>query len=113
MRIIPMFAVALLVSIDLASAQDNSEWFASQRMPGANAERGYVVGTSCCDKSDGRVTSVRMGPHGIQAWVREIDGWIDIPPNKIIYESGNPMPGAVLWYLPRCGVLCFADHAGG
>jgi hypothetical protein len=112
MKILAAFLLGITL-VGPVRAQDYSDWSALQKMPSASENCGYVAGTSCCDKSDDRVTSVWHGSKGIQAWVAELGEWVDVPRNKIIYEADNPMNGAVLWYLPKCGVLCFADRAGG
>lgn len=53
-------------------------------------------GVPCCDVADGHRTDYDM--RGTQYWV-PIDGtWFPVPPKAVVYNSGNPVGEAIVWY---------------
>jgi len=82
-------------------------WFNSVRSPQHDVP--------CCDIADGHRTTWR----GTNAGGYEVpiaDQWIPVPPEAIIYNMGNPVGEAVVWYvrLPS-GVYfirCFVPGGG-
>lgn len=87
-----------------------SEWFRSLKQPG--------TGTSCCDLSDCRGVSIRVGAEGYEALLTPADfpvaesRWVAIPQDKILQGKDNPLGRAVLCWTPSSGVLCFVQGAG-
>lgn len=72
-------------------------WFQGLKRPDTN--------TSCCDVTDCRPVESRTEGDRYQALV---DGkWIDIPNEKVIHPSSNPVGRAVLCASPAM-IYCFA-----
>jgi hypothetical protein len=117
MRIIVrgLFIVALSTLPHAALAFDNGQykdvpdnirsWFKSVRSP---------HGVPCCDISDGHRTDYDMRPDGY--WVPIEGKWQQVPPESIVYNAGNPVGEAVVWYV-RQGtstyyIRCFVPGGG-
>jgi hypothetical protein len=118
MRIIMrgVFIVALSSLPYAAVAFDNGQyndvspnirsWFKSVRSP---------HGIPCCDISDGHRTTWRGDKDG--GYEVPIEGqWQRVPPEAIIYNAGNPVGEAVVWYV-RQGtnsyyIRCFVPGGG-
>ena len=119
-------AVAVVVMIaaviwltEMAPAFDNGgwgdvppavrSWFKGVKAPS---------GVPCCDIADGHGTDEDVRPDGT-TWVPnplKTDEWMQIPPEAIVYEAGNPTGRAVIWWV-RQGegvvyVRCFVHGAG-
>jgi hypothetical protein len=87
------------------------EWFKSVRAPS---------GVPCCDISDGHRTQWEIRGQGY--WVpnpRDEHGeWLQVPPESIVYNAGNPTGDAVVWWVPYAtlpgGVFirCFVPGGG-
>ncbi|WP_146604606.1 hypothetical protein [Rhodoplanes roseus] len=109
--------IVLLVATP-AYARDNGEydhvderlraWFKKLRSP--------ATGAICCDPSDCKRTEAdTVGDHHR---ARLPSGeWVDIPPELVIHDSGNPTGEPVLCALPSVGgsrarILCFVPGAG-
>jgi hypothetical protein len=79
-------------------------WFKSVQSP---------KGVPCCDIADGHRTDYNM--RGDQYWV-PIDGeWLPVPAEAIIYNAGNPVGEAVVWYTKYNGkayIHCFVPGGG-
>lgn len=94
-------AIVLTTGMALAAPPPNADgrfadWFRSLK---------DGMGHSCCDISDCRRTTARIGPAGYQARTPEGD-WVDVPTEKIIRRD-NPVGDAVMCWLPGRGVMCF------
>lgn len=82
------------------------DWFKSVRSP---------HGVPCCDVSDGHRTAYDQRPDN-HYWV-PIDGeWVQVPAEAVIYNAGNPVGEAVVWYV-RQGpdsvyIRCFVPGGG-
>jgi hypothetical protein len=68
-------------------------WFKAVRSPG---------GVPCCDIADGHRTTWRADKNGgYEVPIAEDDGtvhWLPVPPEAIIYNAGNPVGEAIVWY---------------
>lgn len=88
-----------------------SEWFRSLERPD--------VGGSCCDRSDCREVSSRIGPSGYRVLLEPgvfpvaEPQWVDIPAEKIIKGKSNPTGRGVVCWLPYMGVICYAPGVEG
>jgi hypothetical protein len=108
--------IASLAAVPIAAqAFDNGQyegvdpnvrsWFKSVRSP---------HGVPCCDIADGHRTSYDMRPDGYYV---PIEGqWRPVPPEAIVYNAGNPVGEAVVWYV-RQGpdsvyIRCFVPGGG-
>ena len=115
------FAVAVLVlALGAASALDNGQWndvpynvrswFKSVRSPN---------GVPCGDISDGHRTQMDIRPDGywIPGPLKETE-WIPVPPEAVVYNAGNPVSEAVVWWVPRWTnpggvyIRCFVPGGG-
>ncbi len=72
------------------------------------------MGVPCCDIADGHRTDFDI--KGEHYWV-PIDGnWMQVPPEAVVHNSGNPTGDAVVWYtkFPQSGVhiRCFVPGGG-
>lgn len=80
------------------------DWFKGVKSPG---------GVPCCDISDGHRTDYDMRDN--QYWV-PIDGqWMPVPPESVVYDSGNPVGSAVVWYIKSGStphIRCFVPGGG-
>jgi hypothetical protein len=117
MRIIMrgLFIVALSSLPYAAAAFDNGQyndvpdhvrsWFKNVRSP---------HGVPCCDIADGHRTSYDIRSDGY--WVPIEGKWQQVPPEAIVYNAGNPVGEAVVWYV-RQGtntyyIRCFVPGGG-
>src|SRR5258708_15119277 len=93
-----LFIASLAILPIVAQAFDNGQhenadpnvraWFKSVRSP---------HGVPCCDISDGHRTAFEMRPDGYYV---PIEGeWRQVPPEAIVYNAGNPVGEAVVWYV--------------
>jgi hypothetical protein len=81
-------------------------WFKSVRSP---------HGVPCCDVSDGHRTSYDMRADN-HYWVPIEGEWHQVPQEAIVYNAGNPVGEAVVWYV-RQGpdsiyIRCFVPGGG-
>ncbi len=82
------------------------QWFKDVRSP---------HGVPCCDTADGHRTDYDMGQDN-HYWV-PIDGkWRQVPSEAVVYNSGNPIGEAIVWYV-RQGpdtiyIRCFVPGGG-
>ena len=81
-------------------------WFKSVRSP---------HGVPCCDISDGHRTSYDMRSDN-HYWVPIEGEWRQVPSEAIVYNAGNPVGEAVVWYV-RQGpdavyIRCFVPGGG-
>jgi hypothetical protein len=77
-----------------------SRWFKSLRSPGS--------GVSCCDRADGHLTAYRVVKG--RYWVQIQGAWYQVPPERIIRDSGNPTGEGVVFYATIINVpiiFCF------
>jgi len=110
-----MIAVMSVCALSLpAAATDNGQysnvpdnirsWFKSVMSP---------KGVPCCDISDGHRTDYNI--RADEYWV-PIDGeWLPVPPEAIVYNAGNPVGEAVVWYTKYNGkayIRCFVPGGG-
>lgn len=85
------------------------EWFRDLKAPGA-----YV---HCCDIADGHRTDWEIRPDGYYVpvpWMpKGKEYWVKVPPETIIYDSGNPTGDAVIWYTTAVdSIRCFVPGGG-
>jgi hypothetical protein len=81
-------------------------WFKSVRSP---------HGVPCCDISDGHRTAYDMRSDN-HYWVPIEGEWRQVPSEAIVYNAGNPVGEAVVWYV-RQGpdavyIRCFVPGGG-
>ena len=110
-----IFIVASICALSLpAAATDQGQygnvpdhirsWFKSVQSP---------KGVPCCDISDGHRTDYNM--RADEYWV-PIDGeWLPVPAEAIVYNAGNPVGEAVVWYTKYNGkayIRCFVPGGG-
>jgi hypothetical protein len=81
-------------------------WFKSVRSP---------RGVPCCDVADGHRTDYEMRPDN-HFWVPIEGEWRQVPSEAIVYNAGNPVGEAVVWYV-RQGpdtvyIRCFVPGGG-
>src|SRR6266481_3688388 len=79
------------------------DWFRGVRSP---------RGVPCCDIADGHRTDYEMRPDGFYIPVPWMptgkENWIMIPPEVVIYDAGNPVGEAVVWYIESSQYIrCF------
>ena len=113
---LPVFTLMALSCLTVSAvAFDNGQyadapanvrsWFKSVRSP---------QGVPCCDMADGHRTDYEMRSDGY--WV-PIDGEMrHVPPDAVVYNAGNPVGEAVVWYV-RQGtnpyfIRCFVPGGG-
>jgi hypothetical protein len=79
-------------------------WFKSVQSP---------KGVPCCDIADGHRTDYNM--RADEYWV-PIDGeWLPVPAEAIVYNAGNPVGEAIVWYTKYNGkayIRCFVPGGG-
>ena len=80
-------------------------WFKSVRSP---------HGVPCCDVADGHRTAYDIRSDGY--WVPIEGEWRQVPPDAVVYNAGNPVGEAVVWYV-RQGenvyhIRCFVPGGG-
>ena len=70
-------------------------------------------GIPCCDISDGHTTTWRSKGATYEV---PIDGeWVEVPEEAVIWEAGNPVGEAVIWYVRydgRLHIRCFVPAGG-
>lgn len=71
-------------------------------------------GVPCCDIADGH--RVQEDLRGNSHWAFFEGRWREIPPEAVVYNAGNPVGEAVVWYV-RQGpdavyVRCFVPGGG-
>ena len=109
--------LALIASVaSPASAADNGqippnvpdsvrEWFRGVRSP---------HGVPCCDISDGHRTAYDIRSDGY--WVPIEGEWRPVPPEAVVYNAGNPVGEAVVWYIRQGSnafyIRCFVPGGG-
>lgn len=80
-------------------------WFKSVQSP---------KGVPCCDIADGHRTTWRGGKDG--GYEVPIDGeWLAVPSEAIVYNAGNPVGEAIVWYTKYSGkifIRCFVPGDG-
>jgi hypothetical protein len=54
-------------------------------------------GTPCCDIADGHRTTWRAGKNGYEVPIEGV--WHEVPPEAVIYNAGNPIDEAIVWYV--------------
>lgn len=117
MRIIVrgMIIAALSTISFTAAAFDNGQysnvpdnirsWFKGVRSP---------HGVPCCDIADGHRTSYDIRSDGY--WVPIEGEWRHVPPEAIVYNAGNPVGEAVVWWVYQGGtsvyIRCFVPGSG-
>ncbi len=77
-------------------------------------------GVPCCDISDGHRTDYDIRSDGY--WIPDplhLDlprQWIKVPPEAVVYNAGNPVGEAVVWYVFQGSdttyVRCFVPGGG-
>ena len=71
-------------------------------------------GVPCCDVSDGHRTAYDIRSDGY--WVTIEGEWRKVPPESIVYNAGNPVGEAVVWYVPQGEnsyfIRCFVPGGG-
>lgn len=86
------------------------EWFRSVRSP---------HGVPCCDIADGHRTDYDIRGDGY--WIPNPlkpgkDNWIHVPSEAVVYNAGNPVGEAVVWYVPQGDdtyyIRCFVPGGG-
>jgi hypothetical protein len=82
------------------------QWFKNQRSP---------HGVPCCDVADGHQTEYDMRPDN-HYWVPIEGEWRQVPSEAVIYNAGNPVGEAIVWYV-RQGpdavyIRCFVPGGG-
>lgn len=65
------------------------DWFKAQKSP---------HGVPCCDSADGHRTAYDMRPDN-HYWVPIEDDWYQVPDEAVIYNTGNPVGEAIVWYV--------------
>jgi hypothetical protein len=99
----PVLAIDVDAAVTLArdSGQWNDvpdnvrSWFKSVRSP---------LGVPCCDVSDGHRTQweIRTTGYFVPNPRNEAE-WIQVPPESIVHDAGNPTGDAVVWWVPQGG----------
>jgi hypothetical protein len=81
-------------------------WFKSVKSPN---------GIPCCDIADGHRTTWRGTKDGDYE-VPIDDEWVPVPPEAVIYNAGNPVGEAVVWYVRYADgsyyIRCFVPGGG-
>lgn len=91
---------------------EQRSWFKSVRSP---------HGVPCCDISDGHRTDYEPRNDGLY-WIPDpihLDlprQWISVPPEAVVYNAGNPIGEAVVWYVQQgpdsVYIRCFVPGGG-
>lgn len=83
-----------------------SKWFKSLKQPGS--------GASCCDVTDCKRTEFTIEGNSYRAIVN--GKWMDVPPEKVISNVGNPVGQAIVCYpvtaTQPSDIFCFVPGAG-
>jgi hypothetical protein len=76
-------------------------------------------GTPCCDIADGHRTTWRAGKNGYEVPIEGV--WHEVPPEAVVYNAGNPIDEAIVWYVgegidtngkPAFYIRCFVPGDG-
>lgn len=82
------------------------DWFKAQKSP---------HGVPCCDTSDGHRTAYDMKPDN-HYWVPIEGEWRQVPTEAVIYNAGNPVGEAIVWYVKNGPdtyyIRCFVPGGG-
>lgn len=82
-------------------------WFKSVRSP---------RGVPCCDEADGHRTTWDKHPGSDNYWVPIEGEWREVPPEAVVYNAGNPVGEAVVWYVKQGTntyyIRCFVPGGG-
>lgn len=85
-------------------------WFRSVRSPN---------GVPCCDMADGHRTDYEVRSTGY--WVPIGGEMVRVPDEAVVYNAGNPIGDAIVWYVPqtpteanptRFYIRCFVPGGG-
>ena len=86
------------------------DWFKSVRSP---------HGVPCCDIADGHRTAydIRTAAPGESGYWVPIEGeWRPVPSEAVVYNAGNPVGEAVVWYVRQGAnayyIRCFVPGGG-
>jgi len=107
----------ILLTIATAPAFDNGQygdvpdhirsWFKGVRSPN---------GVPCCDIADGHRTTWDKHPGSDNYWVPIAGEWREVPPEAVVYNAGNPVGEAVVWYVQQgeniYHIRCFVPGGG-
>jgi hypothetical protein len=83
---------------------DISAWFKSVRSK---------KGIPCCDIADGHRTDYTTRGNTYRVPIN--DKWMEVPPEAVVENSGNPTGDAVVWYTEFNGnvyIRCFVPGGG-
>jgi len=74
-------------------------------------------GIPCCDIADGHRTDYDIRPDGYYIPVPWAppgkENWEKVPPQAVIYNAGNPVGEAVVWYVEESEYIrCFVPGGG-
>jgi hypothetical protein len=90
-------------------------WFKSVRSP---------QGVPCCDVADGHRTDYELRSTGYWVPIPESpsgnDNWMEVPPDAVVQNAGNPVGEAIVWYARRTNtgghatfhIRCFVPGGG-
>ena len=85
-------------------------WFKNVRSP---------HGVPCCDIADGHRTPydirTQRGADDSGYWVPIAGVWRPVPTSAVVYDAGNPVGEAVVWYVPQGNtfyIRCFVPGGG-
>jgi hypothetical protein len=82
-------------------------WFKGVRSP---------HGVPCCDIADGHRTTWDKHPGSDNYWVPIEGEWREVPPEAVVYNAGNPVGEAVVWYVRQGAdvyyIRCFVPGGG-
>jgi hypothetical protein len=102
---VPLYALSLPAAPPENADPNLAQWFRGLTQPGS--------GASCCDLSDCRGASTRIGPDGYEVLIAEstfpvaADQWVRVPPERILHGKDNPLGRGVVCWTPNKGVICF------
>lgn len=86
---------------------EQKSWFKGVRSP---------HGVPCCDISDGHRTTWKADPVTGHYWIPIESQWIEVPPEAVINNAGNPVGEAVVWYVwqgpDAVYIRCFVPSGG-
>ena len=102
---VPLCALSLPAAPPENPDPNLAQWFRSLTQPGS--------GASCCDLSDCRGASTRIGAEGYEVLIAAstfpvaYDRWVRVPNDRILHGKDNPLGRAVVCWTPAKGVICF------
>ena len=78
-------------------------------------------GVPCCDVADGHRTDYDIRADGY--WIPNPEKpdapWLHVPPESVVYNAGNPVGEAIVWYVPMRSangadffIRCFVPGGG-